>query len=225
MSPGPDGESPSQRGGYRASAPPTVRQSAGSAPTKSKLVTGTGPPLRGGPLFFVGPAFRYPGEVAATTGDRARTEIPGPRSREIGERLDARRREPARGHVPGRRGLRPRRDAHRRRRQHVHRLRRRRRLPERRPRAPRRRRRRARAARPLRPHRLHDRPVRGLRRRSPSGSRRAWADLRPGQGRVLQRRHRGGRERRQVRPRLHGPAGGDRLRGRASTAAPCSRCR
>ena len=57
-----------------------------------------------------------------------------------------------------------RRDAHRRRRQHVHRLHRRRRLPQRRPLAPARRRGRAGAARALRAHRLHDRPVRGLRR-------------------------------------------------------------
>ena len=36
----------------------------------------------------------------------------------------------------------------------------------------------------------------------------------PGEGGVLQRRHRGGRERGQVRARLHEAAGGDRLRGR-----------
>ena len=36
----------------------------------------------------------------------------------------------------------------------------------------------------------------------------------PGEGGVLQRRHRGGRERGQVRARLHRPLGGDRLRGR-----------
>ena len=77
--------------------------------------------------------------------------------------------EPARDHVPGRRARGARRDDHRRRRQHVHRLHRRRRLPERRPRAPARRRGRAGAARALHAHRLHDRPLRGLRRRSPSG--------------------------------------------------------
>ena len=48
-------------------------------------------------------------------------------------------------------------------------------------------------------------------RRAP---RRARADLRPGQGGVLQRRHRGGRERRQVRARLHRTPSGDRVRGR-----------
>ena len=36
----------------------------------------------------------------------------------------------------------------------------------------------------------------------------------PAQGRVLQRRQRGGRERRQVRPGVHGPACGDRVRRR-----------
>ena len=36
----------------------------------------------------------------------------------------------------------------------------------------------------------------------------------PGEGGVLQRRHRGGRERGQVRARVHRPPGGDRVRGR-----------
>ena len=36
----------------------------------------------------------------------------------------------------------------------------------------------------------------------------------PGEGRVLQRRNRGGRELGQVRARAHGPPGGDRVRGR-----------
>ena len=70
-------------------------------------------------------------------------------------------------------------------------------------------------------HRLHDRPVRGLRRRSPSGCSRSRPFARAGQGGLLQRRHRGGRERGQVRARLHRPPRGDRLRGRASTAARC----
>ena len=53
VSPGPEGESSSQRGGYRASAPPRQRKSAGSAPTKSKLVTGKRPLTRR-PLLFCG---------------------------------------------------------------------------------------------------------------------------------------------------------------------------
>ena len=73
------------------------------------------------------------------------------------------------------------------------------------------------AARALRPHRLHDRPLRAVRRarRAPL---RARADLRPGEGGVLQRRHRGGRERGQVRARLHEAPGGDRVRGRLPRA-------
>ena len=54
---------------------------------------------------------------------------------------------------------------------------------------------------------------------------RARADLGPGQGGVLQRRHRGGRERRQVRARLHRAARGDRASRARSTAARCSRSR
>ena len=74
-----------------------------------------------------------------------------------------------------------------------------------------------RAARALPPHRLHDRPVRGLRR-ARRAARRARADLRAGEGRVLQRRRRGGRERRQDRARVHGRAGGDRASRAPSTA-------
>ena len=48
---------------------------------------------------------------------------------------------------------------------------------------------------------------------SPSGCSSARRS-RPGQGGVLQRRHRGGRERGQVRAALHQAAGRDRLRGR-----------
>mgnify|MGYP003693955111 CR=1 FL=1 len=66
----------------------------------------------------------------------------------------------------------------------------------------------------LRPHRLHDRPLRALRRRSPSGCSQRVADSAARQGGVLQRRHGSGRERGQVRARLHGPPGGDRVRGR-----------
>ena len=65
----------------------------------------------------------------------------------------------------------------------------------------------------VRPHRLHDRPVRGLRHARRAAARRR-AVQRAGEGGVLQRRHRGGRERDQVRARLHGPPRGDRLRGR-----------
>ena len=59
-----------------------------------------------------------------------------------------------------------------------------------------------RAARALRAHRLHDRPVRAVRRarRAPA---REGAVPRPGEGGLLQRRHRGGRERGQVRAPLH----------------------
>ena len=46
-----------------------------------------------------------------------------------------------------------------------------------------------------------------------------WPDAR----RLLQRRYRGCRERRQVRPPRHGAARRDRVRGWRSTAAPCSR--
>ena len=73
----------------------------------------------------------------AATGDRAETEIPGPRSREIGSASRAPSRARC-GDVPDRRCLGARRDADRRRRQHLHRLRRRRRLPQRRSRPSRR---------------------------------------------------------------------------------------
>ena len=46
---------------------------------------------------------------------------------------------------------------------------------------------------------------------------------RRGQGGVLQRRHRGGRERGQVRARVHEAPGGDRASRAASTAARCCR--
>ena len=49
-------------------------------------------------------------------------------------------------------------------------------------------------------------------RRAPAGAARPFTGA--GEGRVLQRRHRGRRERRQVRARLHRPPGRDRLRGR-----------
>src|SRR3954466_13177598 len=49
---------------------------------------------------------------------------------------------------------------------------------------------------------------------APRGPPRPRAVHRPGEGRVLQRRHRGGRERGQVRARVHRPAGADRLRRR-----------
>ena len=112
--------------------------------------------------------------MAATRSIELRTEVPGPRSRAILERkervvADAAGRRVSRSSPRSASGA----TAHRRRRQHLHRLHRRRRLPERRPLAPAGRRRGAGAARALRPHRLHDRPVRVVRRRSPSGCSRA----------------------------------------------------
>ena len=147
------------------------KSSAGSAPTKSKLVTerraAARRPFSSGragygarPRRFVG----YAESVAATRTIELVTEIPGPRSREIGERLERAVASPLQVTFPivaasGARG-----DADRRRRQHVHRLHRRRRQlnvghahPEVAGRG-------ARAARSLRPHRLHDRPVRAVRR-------------------------------------------------------------
>ena len=140
------------------------------------------------------------------------TEVPGPT-------LTGRRSTvwppawpPRSHHLPGRGRRRARRDDHRPRREHVRRLRGRRRLPERRPLASSRRPGGAGAARALQPHGLHGRAVRELR--LPCGApARTGAHRRPYQGGVLQRRHRSGGERRQVRPRVHRPARGDRLRG------------
>ena len=112
--------------------------------------------------------------------DRAENRDSGPALAGDRRAARARRREPARAHVPGRRRVGARRDDHRRRRQHLHRLRGRRRHPQRRPLASRRRRGGAGAARALQPHRLHDRPLRGLRRRSPSG----WLERAPISGPV-----------------------------------------
>ena len=69
----------------------------------------------------------------------------------------------------------------------------------------------------LRAHRLHGRAVRGLRR-ARRAALRADADLRTDEGRVLQLRRRGGRERREDRARPHEAAGRDRVRGRLSRA-------
>ena len=113
----------------------------------------------------------------------------------------------------------PGRDAHRRRRQRLHRLHRRGRLPEHRPLASPGRRGGAGAARPLRPHRFHGRPLRALRRARREADC-ARAVQRSGEGGVLQRRHRGRRERGQVRPAVHRPAGRDRLRGRVPRSHP-----
>ena len=100
----------------------------------------------------------------------------------------------------------------RRRREHIRRLRGRRRVHERRPLPSADSRGGARAGRALHPHRLHDHPVRELRR--PGGAPdRADPDLGRGARRLLQLRGRGDRECGQVRPRLHGAAGRDRLRG------------
>ena len=71
----------------------------------------------------------------------------------------------------------------------------------------------ARAARPLHPHRLHDRPLRGLRRRSPSAcsrSRRSPARSRPRSSTPAPRRSRTRSSSRAPTP----AARGDRLRGR-----------
>ena len=157
--------------------------------------------------------------VAVTRTIELRTEIPGPQSTAILERKERVVAEPALD-LPARSwsSEAQRRDAHRRRRQHVHRLHRRRRLPQRRPLAPAGRRGGAGAARALRAHRLHDRPLRGLRRRSPSVCCELAPISRADEGRVLQRRHRGGRERGQVRARVHQAPGRDRLRGRVPRA-------
>ena len=102
--------------------------------------------------------------MAVTRTIDIRTDIPGPRSKEILDRKEQVVAEPLSIYLPvviarGTRG-----HDHRRRRQHLHRLHRGRRLPERRALASARGRRRAGAAREVQPHRLHDRPVRGLRR-------------------------------------------------------------
>ena len=102
--------------------------------------------------------------MAVTRAIDLKTEIPG---RARGRSSSARRASSpirSRSTLPVVVAEATRRDAHRRRRQHVHRLHRRRRLPQRRPLAPARRRGGAGAARAVRAHRLHDRPVRGLRR-------------------------------------------------------------
>ena len=104
-------------------------------------------------------------------------------------------------------------DDHRRRREHVHRLHRRRRRAQRRPRAPAGRAGGAGAGVALPAHRLHGDPVRGLRRAGRAADRRV-AVPRPREGGVLQRGHRGRRERRQVRARLHAPHRRRLLRGR-----------
>ena len=212
------------------------RSSAGSAPTKSKLVTEREQAARKAAFLVLGTAScctARPRQV----GDRLRCVARWqwrPRSRSSssprflgrgrGDRRAARAggRQPAAGHVPDRGRVRPRGDADRRRRQHLHRLRRRRRHAQCRARASRGPGSGARAARSLRPHRLHDRPVRALRR-ARRAARAARPDLRPAEGGVLQRGHGGGRERGQIRPRLHGASGRRRLRRARSTAARCSR--
>ena len=74
----------------------------------------------------------------------------------------------------------------------------------------------------VRPHRFHGRAVCGVRRARRAAGR-ARSDLRSHARRLLQLGRRGGRERRQDRPPRDGPAGRDRVRGRASTAGRCSR--
>ena len=87
----------------------------------------------------------------------------------------------------------------------------RRRLPERRALASSRGRRRAGAAGEVQPHRLHDRPLRGLRRAVRTADR-ADPDLGREARRVLQRGDGGGRERDQVRALLHEAPGRHLLR-------------
>ena len=128
-----------------------------------------------------------------------RTAIPGPRSQELLERKErviANAKTIALPIVAHEgRGA----DAHRRRRQRLHRLHGRRRLPQRRPLAPAGRRGRAGAAGALRPHRLHDRPVRELHRARRAAARERARFAARRKAALLQRRHRGGRERGQVR--------------------------
>ena len=153
--------------------------------------------------------------MAATQGDRA----PGRRSRAHARRRSSSGRtrviaDPLSIYLPVviERGAR--RDAHGRRRQHVHRLHRRRRLPQRRALLTRRssRRRRSRLAKfshtdfTIVPYEAYVTLAERLVAHRP--------DLRAGEGGVLQRRNRGGRERGQVRARVHEAARGDRLRGR-----------
>ncbi len=164
-------------------------------------------------MYAGGRSLRYRQRNGGDAGNRAPdgdsgAEVEGdPRAegaRGRGPALDL----PARGRRPG-----AGRDPHRRRRQHLPRLHGRRRLPQRRPLAPAGGRGGAGAADALRAHRFHDRPLRGLRRprRAPL---RARAGAQAGEGRLLQRGHRGGRERGQVRPLVHRPPGRDRLRRR-----------
>src|SRR6187551_3441616 len=103
------------------------------------------------------------------------------------------------------------RDDHRRRRQRLRRLRRGRRRRERRTRPSAHRRGGRRAGGPLPPHRFHRRPLRagGIAGRAPLRPR---SDLRRNACGLLQRRHGGGRERRQARPPAHRAGGRDRLR-------------
>ena len=146
-----------------------------------------------------------------------RTEIPGPRSRawiERKERVVANAKAPV---GAGLRRARRGRARHGRRRQHVHRLRRRHRLPRRRALQRRRHGGGAGAGRALPAHRLHDHALR-LVRRAGRAAVRAPADLGRDEGRVLQQRRRGRRERRQDRQGRHRPAGRDRLRGRLPRA-------
>ena len=151
--------------------------------------------------------------MAATRTIDLRTAIPGPRSQELLARKRAGDREREDDRAADRRARGSRRDADRRRRQRLHRLHGRRRLPQRRALAPACGRGRDRAADPLRAHRFHRRSVRAVHRARRAAAREG-AVSRPRQGGVLQRRHRGGRERGQVRAALHGPAGGDRVRRR-----------
>ena len=201
----------------------------GQAPFGGSVVEPPGGPAMGritisrsvGPTDAASPICRYaaarPVRYARSRWrhphDRAEDRDPRPRARARCSTACGERRLAALDHLPDRRRRGARRDDHRRRRQRLHRLRRRRRLPERRPLAPAGRRGGAGAARALLAHRLHGRPVRDLRDARRAAAR-ARAVQRAGEGGVLQRRHRGGRERRQVRARLHRPPRGDRLRRR-----------
>ena len=165
----------------------------------------------------------YAASMAATRTIEIRTEIPGPRSRALAEREERVIAHPLLVHLPDLRRARGERDDHRRRRQRLRRLRGRRRRRERRPRAS------ARSSRPSSSRRpassTPTSPSSPTSRRSrwPSGSCALAPISRRDAGGVLQRRHGGGRERRQARAPAHGPAGRDRVRGRRSTGARSSR--
>ena len=151
--------------------------------------------------------------MAATKSISLRTEIPGPRSRELLERGAGSIAEPLQVYLPDlcRRGAEF--VDHGRRRQHVHRLRGRRRRVQRRAQPPPRRRGDPGAGCAVHPHRFHGRALCRVRRAC-GAARRACALLRPDARSLLQLGRRGRRERGQDRAPRHRPPGGDRVRRR-----------